>query len=1121
MPEFKEQLTFEVKGAKEFNRDLKQTELSLRREAKALEDSAKSLQERVNAERKAIQPNKALISSLQAQTQALKLNATQLRAQSQALAAQQRTTAQAAAAYKNVGGAMGGVAAVATRLAPALAGLTAAFSVTELLKTADAYNVLQARIKNATYATNDYIGVSKELERISKSTGTSLEGNVELFQRLSLVRESLGASNAEVLKFLESVAKLGTISGASAEATAAGTMQLAQALSSGRVQAEEINSILENLPALAVRIEKGLGLMPGQLKNAVKEGRVFSRDILQAILKQTEDIDDEFSRMAKSLQRSLVTLDESFRPFISALDQALGLSSALAGMISGLGGIFDGLTGAIKGSALALGSFFKNNPGMLYGAKSLAPAMTGVLGAVGGPIGGLAGNLLTYQMTQPGFADNLISLGNSKGAVSNQRNNAASGYRPSGGSSSRGRGRSGGAGNAAREASQREVDALRSFQETLRNQMESTNLLFDQRLADMGAFASESEKLSVNIDRNASQTDILASATNRLQAISVKTKEGIKAKQDALRELTRETGQATIALKEYQNQENVIDFDRAKQIRDIKNQQSLIRQQGAIERIQAEMDTQAQIVENAYADQEITVKQYYDTQRDLIQHNANLELLAVDEKKAQLEAELVTLQDLSNQEERRLEIQNQIAEKEEEIKTIKARVTQAIARQNEEEKRKLQESSKRLGDSFEQSVSEAIQGALTGQGVGNALKQFAISLRNALASELANALASRIRKAFNSGFQSLGRIFNSVSGASGAGGSMASQGLTSAGPAVAASARAGSGGLAGIARFASAAAVPLTIAAASASQAIQSKGSLGMKYLRFIDPLGFRKLFGIDTGKKEKAQAARAAYQDNQLQPFLQSVVSGADPNNLIDLNARFLQAARGMKGRGERGMAMKQSAMAEIRNLIQQRQMTIDQAIREFSTQNRRLQVEVNAIGKATYETFKAYRDLQMTELETETAQLLAQFKDSEDAKTQILRMQSLKRLELQKQEQMAARENLLEIKDLLQEREDVLNANVFQRRRSAEQIKSERLQGIETALSERYMLAREYDSLGIQPLAAAGINQLLAGVRNGPSAATLTVNINGATDPNMVYEQVARAFENFNRKMYGANVA
>ena len=202
--------------------------------------------------------------------------------------------------------------------------------VYRLLRQADAYNVLQARIKNATRETGDYVAINRELYALSRQTGTALKDTVDVFQRLAQSRRDLGATNDELVTLTELVQKLGVISGASGPALSAGLLQFGQGLSAGVFRAEEFNSIVENLPALADALAKGMGKTSGELRKMVLEGKLLSRDVMQAVLSQSQRINAEFKEMPISVERAEVSLSNSLSRFLSELDQAANGTGALA-----------------------------------------------------------------------------------------------------------------------------------------------------------------------------------------------------------------------------------------------------------------------------------------------------------------------------------------------------------------------------------------------------------------------------------------------------------------------------------------------------------------------------------------------------------------------------------------------------------------------------------------------------------------------------------------------------------------------------------------------------------------------------------------------------------------------
>lgn len=234
---------------------------------------------------------------------------------------------QAGAAFDD----LGGKASLLARNVGALLGISfGVHLVKEAVMAGDAYNVLQGRIQDVTRATGNYAATSQAVFEISQKTGTLLSTSVPLYQSLARSAGELGATQPDVLKLQETVQKLGVIGGAATTNMNAGLLQFGQMLAGGTARAEEMNSLLENIPAVAEAIAKGMGKTTGELRAAVLEGKVFSQDVLQAILSQAGDVDARFKNMPLSIELATTKLDNAWSLFMGNLIKSTGLAEGLA-----------------------------------------------------------------------------------------------------------------------------------------------------------------------------------------------------------------------------------------------------------------------------------------------------------------------------------------------------------------------------------------------------------------------------------------------------------------------------------------------------------------------------------------------------------------------------------------------------------------------------------------------------------------------------------------------------------------------------------------------------------------------------------------------------------------------
>lgn len=199
-----------------------------------------------------------------------------------------------------------------------------------IVQQADAYAVLTRRIRTATDGFGDHIAVQRELEAISNRSGAAFRDTVDLFQRLSQSAPELGSTVDEMLQLTEVVQQLGVIGGSSPTAMSNALLQFGQSMSAGVVRAEELNSILENMPELAVRIARGMDMTVGELRRAVLEGRVLSLDVMGSLLGQADEIGAQFEDLPDTVGQAATAVGNAWQRALSELDKMLDGTSTLA-----------------------------------------------------------------------------------------------------------------------------------------------------------------------------------------------------------------------------------------------------------------------------------------------------------------------------------------------------------------------------------------------------------------------------------------------------------------------------------------------------------------------------------------------------------------------------------------------------------------------------------------------------------------------------------------------------------------------------------------------------------------------------------------------------------------------
>ncbi|NDX64800.1 tape measure protein, partial [Acinetobacter baumannii] len=161
------------------------------------------------------------------------------------------------------------------------------------------------------------------------------------YQRFSDNAKTLNLTMDDTARLTETVSKAVAISGASAEAADAALVQFGQALASGTLRGEELNSVMEQTPALAKAIAKGMGITVGELRSVAAEGKITSQEIVKALRNVESDVDALFAKTDITIGQSLTLLNNEITKFVGEAGKGSGAAQVLAGSVQTLASNLD------------------------------------------------------------------------------------------------------------------------------------------------------------------------------------------------------------------------------------------------------------------------------------------------------------------------------------------------------------------------------------------------------------------------------------------------------------------------------------------------------------------------------------------------------------------------------------------------------------------------------------------------------------------------------------------------------------------------------------------------------------------------------------------------------------
>ena len=232
----------------------------------------------------------------------------------------------------------------------------AAISVQKIIDLADTMTTTRARID----LMNDGLQTTDELQSMIMASANrsraAYQTTADAVSKMGIMAKDAFGSNAELIQFTELINKQFTIAGTSAAGVDAAMLQLTQAMSSGVLRGEELNSIFEQAPTIIQTIADYLGVPIGQIRAMAQEGQITSTIVKNAMLSSADEINAKFNAMPMTFAQVWTLAKnialEAFGPVI----QAIGAGAQwIYENWSTIAPIFWGLAGAAIAYAVALG----------------------------------------------------------------------------------------------------------------------------------------------------------------------------------------------------------------------------------------------------------------------------------------------------------------------------------------------------------------------------------------------------------------------------------------------------------------------------------------------------------------------------------------------------------------------------------------------------------------------------------------------------------------------------------------------------------------------------------------------------------------------------------------------
>ncbi len=311
------------------------------------------------------------------------------------------------------------VSGIRTSMQSIIAISAGAFSAREVLRYADGYTDLQNRLRLVTKGTQELGMATNAVFDIALRTNQGIDATAQVYQRFAQNAEQLGLSLTQVGKVTDTVSKAIAISGASGASAEAALVQFGQALASGVLRGQELNSVMEQTQGLSQAIADGLGVPIGALRGLAEQGKLTTDVLIEALNNAAEGVDQKFSTRIVTVAQSFTNLSTAAAKFIGEANTGVGVTRVLAGSVDLLARNLDLLGNAvfIAGAGFAGLKAASIAPALFQMGAAATVATTGFLrqqaativltGAMGGARSvalGLTAALRGFALTPVGLA---------------------------------------------------------------------------------------------------------------------------------------------------------------------------------------------------------------------------------------------------------------------------------------------------------------------------------------------------------------------------------------------------------------------------------------------------------------------------------------------------------------------------------------------------------------------------------------------------------------------------------------------------------------------------------------------------------------------------------------------
>ena len=212
----------------------------------------------------------------------------------------------------------------------AMTGAVAGLAGREMVQAADAMTNLRNRMFALTESSEKTAIAMRDIKTIAKLTRSDLKATGDVYTKMAIATKDLGVNQEELAKATAAVNNTFLLSGASSMEAANSARQLAQGLAAGRLNGDELRSVMENNTVLAGLLAEGFGKTRGELKQMGADGLLTADKIMPILIAAFDSTSRSVGTMNMTVSQATTLMRNRFIELSDSANESFGFTTKIA-----------------------------------------------------------------------------------------------------------------------------------------------------------------------------------------------------------------------------------------------------------------------------------------------------------------------------------------------------------------------------------------------------------------------------------------------------------------------------------------------------------------------------------------------------------------------------------------------------------------------------------------------------------------------------------------------------------------------------------------------------------------------------------------------------------------------